>query len=206
MHDDLRVRTQLLSRLAHYKHALHVEDIITPCGCNLSENSTSHTVSLYDCPWSSKELLRVACRRFAARTVGLHRPATALILVVVLFFFDTWMLQFLAPAPGTSVRPSCPPKASNAQEIHVLSDELLRRQPSMMSWAMSARVVSSLARTQVSIVDSGMAIRSTMSMQSSANPSATSQGKKTHLCTLHHFGVTPVSPTECVRTRQEAQG
>ena len=204
MHDDLRVRTQLLSRLAHYKHALHVEDIITPCGCNLSENSTSHTVSLYDCPWSSKELLKVACRRFAARTLGLHRPATALILVVVLFSFDTWMLQFLAPAPGTSVRPSCPPKASNAQEIHVLSDELLPRQPSMMGHVSSRGFVPGPDPSQHRRLWHGHSEHHVHAIVCKSQCHLLR--KKSHLCTLHHFGVTPVSPTECVRTRQEAQG
>ena len=33
MHYDLCARTQLLSRLAHYKHAAHVEYILAPRGC-----------------------------------------------------------------------------------------------------------------------------------------------------------------------------
>ena len=119
---------------------------------------------------------RIACRLFAARTLGCHRPAPALILAVVLFSFDIAMLRFLE----TCGRPSCPPYASNAQEILSLSAELCPPgQPSLMSWTMSARVVSSKDRTQFSFVNSGMVIRSTMSMTPSVFlPAPPPKGKR----------------------------
>ena len=73
-------------------------------------------------------------------------------------------------------------------------------QPSQMSWAMSARVVSSQHHTRFSFVDSGIAIRITMSMTSYVIPAPPRS-----LCTVHHFGVNPTSPTVSVRTSQEAQ-